>query len=60
MAEPATKGYEITRHEIRQFMRSLGLEPTEVESVRIVKSRAVATLTGGSTIHIRITESRKP
>jgi hypothetical protein len=60
MAEPVTRGYEIGRFEVRQFMRSLGLEPTEVESVRIVQARAVATLTGGSTIHIRITESRKP
>jgi hypothetical protein len=41
-------------------MRSLGLDPAEVESVRIVQARAVATLTGGSTIHIRIVETRKP
>jgi coenzyme F420-reducing hydrogenase beta subunit len=60
MAEPATPGYEITRAEIRQFTRSLGLDPNEVESIRIVKSRAVATLTGGATIHIRIVETRKP
>jgi len=58
MAEPTTPGYEITRAEVRFFMRSLGLDPNNVESIRIVKARAVATLAGGSTIHIRITETR--
>ncbi|HEY9410655.1 MAG TPA: hypothetical protein VIP77_13840 [Jiangellaceae bacterium] len=58
MAEPATKGYEISRFEVRQFMRALGLDPAEVESIRIVKARAVATLTTGTTVHIRITETR--
>jgi len=58
MAEPATPHYEITRQEVRQFTRALGLDPNEVESIRIVKARAVATLVGGSTIHIRIIESR--
>jgi coenzyme F420-reducing hydrogenase beta subunit len=58
MAEPATKGYEISRFETNQFMRALGLDPNDVESIRIVKARAVATLTTGSTIHIRITETR--
>lgn len=60
MAEPATPGYEVTRHEIRQLMRAMGLNPDEVESVRIVKARAVATLAGGATIHIRIRETRGP
>lgn len=58
MAEPATPGYEIGRAEVRQFTRALGLDPDEVESIRIVKARAVATLAGGATIHIRITDTR--
>lgn len=60
MAEPATDGYDISRFEIRQFMRALGLDPEQVESVRIVKARAVAVLNDGTTIHVRITETRKP
>lgn len=58
MAEPSTPGYEVSRFEVRQFMRALGLDPNEVESVRIVKARAVATLATGATIHIRIRETR--
>jgi coenzyme F420-reducing hydrogenase beta subunit len=58
MAEPATPGYEITRAEVRFFTRALGLDPNQVESIRIVKARAVASLTDGSTIHIRITDTR--
>jgi hypothetical protein len=58
MAEPATKHYDITRYEVRRFMSALGLTPGDVESIRIAGKRVVATLTDGSTIHIRITESR--
>lgn len=58
MAEPATPNYEIGRFEVNAFMRALGLDPHEVESVRIVKARAVATLADGATIHIRIKETR--
>lgn len=58
MAEPATKGFEVTRFEIRQFMRALALDPDDVDSVRIVAKRVVATLLDGSTIHVRITEKR--
>lgn len=58
MAEPATPGYEVSRFEVTAFMRALGLDPREVDSVRIVKARAVATLAGGATIHIRIRETR--
>lgn len=57
-AEPATPNYEITRFEVSAFFRALGLDPREVDSVRIVKARAVATLTTGATIHIRIKETR--
>jgi len=60
MAEPVSPGFEITRHEVRQFTRALGLDPNQVESIRIVKARAVATLADGTTVFIRITESRKP
>jgi phosphosulfolactate phosphohydrolase-like enzyme len=58
MAEPSTPGFDVTRYEIRRFMSALGLSPGDVESVRIAGKRVVATLTDGSTIHIRITESR--
>lgn len=58
MAEPATPGYEISRFEVTAFFRAMGLDPREVESVRIVQARAVATLAGGATIHIRIKETR--
>lgn len=58
MAEPATPGYDITRYEVRRFMSALGLDPADVDSVRIVTKRVVATLLDGSTIHIRITDTR--
>lgn len=57
-AEPATKGYEVSRFEVRQFMRALALDPDDVDSVRIVAKRVVATLLDGSTIHVRITDPR--
>jgi hypothetical protein len=59
MAEPATPGYEITRFEVAQFFRALGLDPREVVRLNVVAARAVATLTTGSVVSIRITETRK-
>jgi len=60
MAEPATDGYDVTRFEVRQFMRALGFNPDVVDTLHIHKARAVATLTTGAVIHVRITETRKP
>jgi hypothetical protein len=60
MAEPATDGHDITRFEVRQFMRALGLDPAAVDTLHIHKARAVATLITGTVIHVRITETRTP
>ena len=57
-SEPATKGYEITRFEVRAFMAALGLDPKEVESIHIHANRAVATLTTGDVIRVHIAETR--
>lgn len=37
-----TPGYEITRHEVRQFMRAAGLDPDEVLGLQVVGKRVVA------------------
>lgn len=60
MAEPATKGYEIGRYEVRRFMSALGLDPADVDSLHVAGKRVVATLLDHSTIHIRIVDSRQP
>lgn len=59
---PATKGYEIEATETRQFMRALGLDPDQVESVLIQPKakRVIATLHDGEAIAIPIRERRKP
>jgi hypothetical protein len=57
-AEPATPGYEITRGEISKLMYALGLDPREVAELDIRGARAVATLTTGVRISVRIKESR--
>jgi hypothetical protein len=57
--EPATPGYEITRFEIDQLFRALGFDPREVVRLNVVAARAVATLTTGAVVSVRITETRK-
>ena len=57
-SEPATKGYEITRFEVRAFFAALGLDPKEVVEVRIHGNRATANLTTGDVISVHIRESR--
>lgn len=59
MAEPATAGYDITRYEVRRFYSALGLAPDEVRELHVQGNRAVATLTTGRIVSVRITETRK-
>lgn len=59
-AEPRTPGYEVSRFEVSAFMRALGLDPREVETLRIHGNRATADLTTGRTIAVHISETRKP
>lgn len=58
MAEPATHGYDVTRFEVKQFTRALGLNPVDVDSIHISGKRVVATLLDNSTIHIKIVDTR--
>jgi hypothetical protein len=62
MTTPATKGYEIEATETRQFMRALGLDPEQVESVLIQPKtkRVIANLLDGDAIAIPIRDRRKP
>lgn len=59
---PATKGYEIEATETRQFMRALGLDPDQVETVLIQPGakRVIATLLDGEAIAIPVRDRRKP
>lgn len=57
---PATKGYEITRFEVRAFMAALGLDPKQVEQITIKDKRVIANLLDGEAIAIPIRESRTP
>ena len=57
---PATKGYEVSRFEVNAFMRALGLDPKQVDHLRIQDNRAIATLLDGDAIAIPIKETRKP
>lgn len=61
MTAPNT-GYEIEATETRQFMRALGLDPDQVESVLIqpTPKRVIANLLDGEAIAIPIRERRKP
>jgi hypothetical protein len=60
VSEPATPGYEITRSEVTKFLYALGLDPREVVTLHICGPRAVATLTTGAVVSVRIKESRSP
>lgn len=57
---PTTKGYEISRFEVRAFMAALGLNPPDVDSITIKDKRVIANLTNGEAIAIPIRESRQP
>lgn len=55
---PSTKGYLITRGEVRSFMAALGLNPVDVDSITIKDKRVIANLTNGEAVAIPIRESR--
>lgn len=55
---PPTKGYEISRFEVRAFMAALGLAPDDVDSITIKDKRVIANLTNGESIAIPIKDSR--
>lgn len=55
---PITRGYEISRFEIRAFMAALGLAPDDVDFITIKDKRVVANLTNGESIAIPIKNSR--
>lgn len=58
MTEPATPHFEISRFEVKAFLRACGLDPAEVDSVRIARTRVVATLTTEKVVFVRIKETR--
>ena len=55
---PITRGYEVTRGEVRAFMSALGLNPVDVDDITIKDKRVIANLTDGSAIAIPIRDSR--
>jgi hypothetical protein len=55
---PSTKGYEISRFEVRAFVAALGLDPKQVDSITIKDKRVIANLLDGESIAIPIRESR--
>lgn len=55
---PVTRGYEVTRGEVRAFMAALGLNPPDVDDITIKDKRIIANLTNGESIAIPIKESR--
>lgn len=57
---PISRGYEISRFEVRAFMAALALDPKEVEQVVIKDKRVIATLADGECIAIPIRETRQP
>lgn len=57
---PPTKGYEITRGEVRAFMAALGLDPKQVDHITIQGNRVIANILDGDAIAIPIRETRKP
>jgi hypothetical protein len=57
---PPTKGYEISRFEVRAFMAALGLNPNDVDFITIKDKRVIANLLDGESIAIPIRESRTP
>jgi hypothetical protein len=60
MTQPATRGYEIERAEVRQFMRAAGLDPDQVDCLQIKGNRVMANLLDGDAIAIPIRDRRKP